>query len=257
MKNFLTKLRTRFFALTAQPVVWVLARAGRDVIRRDKYGYDAFLDIDRLSQAWQYSIDVFFDVGANDGGTIRLAKRRFRNCRIIAFEPHPRTFLKLTQNTAKIQKVELMNIALGSEIANKTMYEYDLSVLNSLVPNAQFAVRFGSEAHQIEVRCTTVDTFCSERGIKQIDVLKIDTEGFDLEVLKGASSMLALQAIKFIYFEFNDVHPRKDSSGGALAPIDELIRPYGYRFIATYNDYVVTEGELFLVSNALYTLPPF
>jgi hypothetical protein len=87
-------------------------------------------------------------------------------------------------------------------------------------------------------------------------MLKSDTEGFDLEVLKGASSMLAQRAIKFIYFEFNDIRPRNDTSGGALAPIDQLIRPLGYRFIATYNDYVLPDGELFLVSNALYALPP-
>ncbi len=68
--------------------------------------------------------------------------------------------------------------------------------------------------------------------------------------------MLAQKAIKFIYFEFNDIIPRRDASGGTLAPIDQLIRPHGYRFIATYNDYVLPEGELFLVSNALYALPP-
>ena len=71
-----------------------------------------------------------------------------------------------------------------------------------------------------------------------------------------ASSMLEQQAIKFIYFEFNDIYPRSDAFGGALTPIDEWIRPHGYRFIASYNDYVVTNGELFLVSNALYVLPP-
>ena len=83
------------------------------------------------------------------------------------------------------------------------------------LPNAQFAVRFGMVARQIQVRCTTVDSFCSERGVKQIDVLKIDTEGFDFEVLIGARSMLAQQAIKFISFEFNDISPRKATAGGA------------------------------------------
>ena len=45
-------------------------------------------------------------------------------------------------------------------------------------------------------------------------------------------------------------------SGGALLPIAELIAPYGYHFVATYNDYIVTEGEMFGVSNALFALPP-
>jgi hypothetical protein len=94
--------------------------------------------------------------------------------------------------------------------------------------------------------------FCAERGIKKIDVLKIDTEGFDLEVLKGASTMLKLGAISFVYFEFNEIQVAASAAGGALLPIDEFLRRYQYRFIATYNDYVVTDGDLFAVSNALY-----
>jgi FkbM family methyltransferase len=244
-------------SVVVRPIKWALHRTGRTVINRNMYGYDAFADIKRLSLAWQYCIDVFFDVGANDGGTITRARHNFGGCRIIAFEPHPKTFGQLTYSMAKIPNVELLNVALGSEIGEKMMFEYDFSPINSLLPNAQFAVRFSKDASkQIQVDCTTIDRFCSDRRIKKIDILKIDTEGFDFDVLKGATSMLAQHAIRFIYFEFNDITPRSGASGGALMPIDQLIRPHGYRFIATYNDYVVPEGELFLVSNALYALPP-
>jgi FkbM family methyltransferase len=251
-------------SILVRPIKWALHRTGRTVIDRNTYavitnayGYDAFADIKRLSQAWQYSIDVFFDVGANVGETIARARHNFGGCRIIAFEPHPKTFGQLTYNMEKIPNVELLNVALGSEIGEKILFEYDASQINSLLPNAQFAVRFSKDVgKQIQVDCTTIDRFCSDRGIKKIDILKIDTEGFDFDVLKGATSMLAQQAIKFIYFEFNDISARSGTSGGALMPIDQLIRPHGYRFIATYNDYVVPEGELFLVSNALYALPP-
>ena len=86
-------------------------------------------------------------------------------------------------------------------------------------------------------------------------MLKIDTEGFDLEVLKGAAAMLKRGAISFVYFEFNDIQPDENSAGGALAPIDEFLRRHQYRFITSYNDYIVTDGDLFAVSNALYALP--
>jgi len=38
-------------------------------------------------------------------------------------------------------------------------------------------------------------------------------------------------------------------------PFDVLLRPYGYRFVASYNDYIGTSGEMFSVSNALFALP--
>jgi hypothetical protein len=123
-----------------RPIAWAFARAGYDVFRhigygRVGYGHDAFLDIDRLSSTWQYSIDVFFDVGANDGGTIRRARNSFRNCQIIAFEPHPMTFQRLTENMRNVPNTKLVNLALGSEIADKTMFECDLPPVNSLLPN--------------------------------------------------------------------------------------------------------------------------
>lgn len=244
-------------SFVVRPIKWALYRSGRVIINRNTYGHDVFADIERLSQAWEYSIEVFFDVGANEGETITRARHNFESCRIVAFEPHPKTFEQLTSNMAKIPNVELLNLALSSEVGKNVMFEYENSKINSLLPNAQYVARFADDAsRQIWVDCTTIDQFCSDRHIKKIDVLKIDTEGFDLEVLKGAASMLAQQAIKFIYFEFNDISPRNNASGGALMPIDQLIRSYGYRFVATYNDYVVPEGELFLVSNALYALPP-
>jgi hypothetical protein len=94
-----------------------------------------------------------------------------------------------------------------------------------------------------------------ERKIEKIDVLKIDTEGFDLEALQGADTMLDRGAISCFYFEFNDIQPDENSTGGALSPIDDFLRRCQYHFIASYNDYVVAHGDPFAVSNALYVLP--
>ena len=251
--------------LVTRPMKWVLAKAGWDVVKtypgwdliqRDRYGYDPFLDIERLSRLWKYSVRVFFDVGANDGATIRWAKSAFPNCRVVAFEPHPETFLRLKENMRSFENLELVNMALGDKTAEVQMFEYDESVLNSLLPNAPFAVRFSKTPREIKVPCTTVDKFCAENGIAKIDVLKIDTEGFDLQVLNGASSMLKDNSINFIYFEFNDIQQNEGTQGGALVPIDKFIRPFGYQFIAAYNDAIEPHDDVFTISNALYALPP-
>jgi hypothetical protein len=84
--------------------------------------------------------------------------------------------------------------------------------------------------------------------------LKVDVEGFELEVLKGAETMLGRGAISFVYFEFNDISSEENTTGGALAPVDELLKRHGYHFIASYNDYLIGDSELFAVSNALYAL---
>ena len=235
-----------------------LARTGRIIIPLQQYGVDPFRDIQRLSSLWGLDIRVFLDIGANRGQTTRAALEAFPCCRVIACEPDPTAFQILSDGYADNEKVELIDSALAAEAGDRVMYDYgDGSSINSLVPNAQFTVRFNNrESKRLNVSCTTIDRLCSDRGIEKIDVLKIDTEGFDLEVLKGATSMLSRRAVNFIYFEFNDISDRDGASGGALAPVDHVLRQFGYRFIASYNDYIVPTGELFLVANALYALPP-
>jgi FkbM family methyltransferase len=236
---------------------WLLVRSGFSLVQlSSRYGVEPFSDIKRLSEKWNYSIREFFDVGANEGQTALNALMYFPEARIFSFEPHPATYSALVSKLGHRTNLRCVNLALGSEAGELEMFEYESSVLNSMVPDAQFAVRFGTTGRKIPVQCTTLDRFCSEADINALDVLKIDTEGFELEVLQGASMMLQRRAIKFVFVEFNNLQPQEGRSGGALLPIDSLLRPYGYRFIASYNDLIVTEGEMFLVSNALFALPP-
>jgi len=241
----------------AKAVKWVLARQGFVLFRAtSKFGLDPGADINRLASDWNYPITLFFDVGASDGETAVTALRQFPKARVISFEPHPVTFSELMTRMGDEARFQGVNSALGSEIGEVEMFEYDNSKINSLTDKAQYAVRFGQKSLRIGAKCTTLDAYCAQSKIERIDVLKIDTEGFDFNVLQGSSVMLQKHAIKFIYFEFNDLQPREGTFGGALMPIYALLRPHGYRFVASYNDYIVTDGEMFSVSNALFALPP-
>jgi FkbM family methyltransferase len=231
------------------------ARAATWFLAREKYGLDPLRDIKRLAATWDYPLTLVLDVGANDGGTARLALRAFPTAQVISFEPHPATFAQLTDRLGRHPRFRATAVALGSEIGEAQMFEYPNSGVNSLVSNAPFAVHYGRTGRSISIKSTTLDQFCEERGIGRVDVLKIDTEGFDHVVLQGARELLQRQAIKFVYVEFNDLQPKDGVFGGALMPIDALLRPHGYRFVASYNDYIVRRG-MFCVSNALFALPP-
>ena len=241
-------------SLIANPLRRLVARAGYEMVPLNAFGHDPFRDIRLLNEKWNCTVQVFFDVGANDGGTSLKAVRQFPGAKIFAFEPHPEVFLRLAEATKEHASIHPVQVALGVKAGDQVMHTYKESLINSLVPNARFPVRFGEKSSPITVKCTTVDLFCAERKIEKIDVLKIDAEGFDLEVIKGADAMLKKGAVSFVYFEFNDIQPRDYLWGGALAPIDEFLRLYQHRFIASYNDYIATDGELFAVSNALYAL---
>lgn len=224
--------------------------------RRHRFGRDGFSDIAQICGRWQCSVDLIVDVGANEGQTVGRVLAEYPGARVIGFEAHPPTFALLEHRYETNSSVELHNLALSNQTGRLDYFVYDKTVLNSLIPDAQFAVRFNKSGRRTTVESTTLDSFCSEQAITHIDVLKVDTEGSELTVLEGARAMLERRAIRFLYVEFNDLRARAGASGGTLLPIDDLVRPLGYRFIASYTDYVVTDGDLFGVSNALYATAP-
>lgn len=236
----------------------LLERQGWVLIRPNlRFGIDPFVDVAVLSDRWNYTIKTIFDVGANEGQTAAKALKCFPRAKVISFEPHPATFARLVSRVGSLPRFTAVNLALGNEVKNDVqMFEYDGSLLNSLIPNAPYPQKFAYRSRCIFVKCTTLDTFCSERGIDEIDLLKVDTEGFDLFVLKGAAAMIEARAIRFVYVEFNDLQKGGDDLGEALLPIDDLLRPHGYRFIATYVDNILTDGKMIAISNALFALPP-
>jgi FkbM family methyltransferase len=145
---------------------------------------------------------VFFDVGANRGAYAAYLHMLVPAARIYAFEPHPRSFALLAESAGS-DTIVPVNKALSDAPSHMTLYDFadhDGSTQASLSPDA--VKLFSSRVVKHAVECTTLDIFMRENGIEKIDFLKVDTEGFDLSVLQGASNALAENRIGVIQFEF-------------------------------------------------------
>ena len=250
-RSFLHRFLFACFNLLARP----LLRAELLVTDSSRFGICHYNDIERLAAAWSIHLSTIFDIGANNGSTALELTRRFPSARIFSFEPHPTTYAQLTGAAAAHPQIHTTNSAVGATVGSLPMTVYTDSRVNTLSSTFHAAGRF-QPTLPIQVPVTTIDTFCTTQSIHTIDLLKIDTEGFDLMVLHGASANLQRGAIRFIYVECNDLQAGPTDSGTGLLPIDQFLRPFGYRFIATYNDYNNLDGRLFQSSNALFALPP-
>jgi len=214
------------------------------------------LDIERLAQMSNVPIRTFFDVGANVGQTSQLALTWFQQAQVFAFEPDPAVFAKLVNSVGGHCRFTSYNLALSNINGRVPFFEYGSSTLGSLIPDAQYAVRTRISPTQITVDCTTLDEFCTLHAVQQVDVLKIDVEGCDLLVLRGAERLLSAGRVRLIYVEFNDMSPRPGCTGGALTPISDFLTPFGFRFIATYPDYMEYGEDMHVGANALFFRPP-
>lgn len=219
------------------------------------FGRDVWFDIARLSERWDIPIKCVFDVGANIGQSSRTMLAYFPDAKVYAFEPHPGTFERLAELLAG-RHVEAFNIALADQSGEVELFTYEADQINSLTPTSRFAVRFGKIGKPMPIQVSTIDEFCCLHGIKTIDVLKVDTEGCELNVLKGATEKLKSHGVRFVYAEYNDILQQSGTTGGALAPISALLESHGFSFVASYTDDVVTDGEFFAVHNALFAASP-
>lgn len=148
---------------------------------------------------------VLLDVGANIGKYALSLSREFPDAKIFSFEPNRNTFKILKQNVK--DKAECINAGLGSEVKTGKIYTYADSLTSSHASIYSDVFKVFHEAEKvvdIDFEMITIDNFCAQRGIKEIDLLKIDTEGNELEVLKGGRKMLSEDRIKVIQFEFGE-----------------------------------------------------
>lgn len=190
-------------------------------------GFNWLLDIERLAQP--ESIKSIFDVGANTGQTTTLLSARFPSAKILSFEPLPSTFSELKKNTAGLNNVDCMNFALGSENTVLDLHPKTASTQNSLLPDLNQPNGAPSE----RVKVTTVDEMLRANHIGHLNLLKTDTEGFDLEVIIGAKSALSQEDIDMIVVEVG-FHPKRRHHT-YLPDVQAALLEHGYDLYSIYD----------------------
>ncbi|WP_162426877.1 FkbM family methyltransferase [Pontibacter pudoricolor] len=209
-------------------------------------GTDLAVDI---STRLRFAPRTIFDVGANVGQTAKRFDSIFEGAKIYSFEPVNSTFMQLVGNLDSRRNIVLENIALGESDSTEeiSLFEGELSVLNSLNQNS---MNRDCEARKEMIKILKLDTYCSLNKIESIDLLKIDTEGYELQVLKGAQYFLESGKIKMILAEvgFNVKNKRNTH----FNELNEFLTSYNFNFHSMYDvsNQFIKHGENF--ANVLY-----
>jgi FkbM family methyltransferase len=143
---------------------------------------------------------VLFDVGANRGDwtvhATEAASRSQQNVAVTAFEPCSETRELLRQRLSGIEAVTISNLALSRKTGTAEFYSGGAGAGTNSLSSVS------GEAHET-VQLSTIDAYLSQIGSRAISLLKIDTEGFDFDVLLGATEALSNGAIEIVQFEYN------------------------------------------------------
>jgi len=163
-------------------------------------------------------INLLIDIGAHKGLYFLELQKKIKINKIIGFEPNPVIYKILEKNISKYSdKIKIYKLATGSKNTNTILnvnLESSSSSINSLNHNSKYFKRkfkilnfFGNQKiiTPTKINIIKLDDFIYENKIKLIDLLKIDTEGFEYNTLLGISKNL--NKIKLIHFEhhFDDM----------------------------------------------------
>lgn len=175
---------------------------------------------------------VAFDVGANIG-EISLLFSRFvgANGQVHSFECTPDTFNRLQQiiSTARRKNITLNKVCLSDKEGAVLFHVYDEehAAWNTMAdrPLENYGINV-KPVHTEELAATTIDSYCESMSIPRIDLLKIDVEGAEYQVIKGASRMMKEKRIGCLVFEFGQT---TFDMGNAPGMLQDLVASHGYR----------------------------
>jgi FkbM family methyltransferase len=194
------------------------------------------------------------DAGANIGlHTLFFAKRVGPEGRVYAFEAGQDAFgrLQIHVDRNQLANVRCFHCALGAAEGVVALAE------NCQDNSRNFVVESSSKAIGTKnIALRPLDQVLKEESVGRVDFLKIDVEGFEPQVLEGASTYLRQQSIRVLQLELDDSSLAR--SGYTAAQVGNMLHDAGYRCAewshqsksfrpankASFNTFFVTENEL-------------
>jgi FkbM family methyltransferase len=163
---------------------------------------------------------TFVDVGANKGDFSLIAARVMNDeGRVLSFEPSPENcgWIRKSVELNGYRSIALHELALSDFEGHVPLYLGERSGWHSLLPGER-------HGESIEVAARTLDSVLADTGDAHVDVLKIDVEGAELQVLRGAERTLAEQPPRAVLL---DLHPAR---GVDPAEVISILARHGFSF---------------------------
>lgn len=219
-----------------------------DIVSRASFGSEIVRDIGKILPPAK--VQVVFDIGANLGDTTVEFAEVFKNASIYSFEPDPATFEKLNARVKPQSRLKAYNFGFGSAAGSKALTVNKVSGGNSFLEISPAISEFAQGAWtepvgKVSAEIRTLDDFCRENSIKEIDLVKIDTQGFELEILRGGQQVITPARTRAIHIEVLFVELYKNQ-----VFFDEVYKELcgrGFRFVGLYNRFYKPEAPHYLL----------
>jgi FkbM family methyltransferase len=179
---------------------------------------------------------TIFDIGAHKGKLSKMFNEVYEECSIYCFEPN----IYLHKHIRRIsENIKIYDYAVGDKLEEKEFFLNNIDLTSSLskLNKKSFYLKIKKlfiDAPLInskkKIKVVTLDKFCKSKNIKEIDFLKIDVEGYELMVLKGAKEII--NNVKYVMIEIqkNDMYQEYSRE-----KIKDFLLKNNFRLIKKFN----------------------
>lgn len=186
-------------------------------------------------------INSICDIGAHHGDISLKLSTLFPESKIYSFEPYSQSYEALKKKVEINSNIVPVNCALSSSNGEMNLYINTQDSTNSLSPTGEMGKKYQSwqtETLSTEiVRVLTLNSWAKQNSIKEIELLKLDVQGFELKVLQGAEDYLK-STVRLIYTEIEFVKIYKENC--LYFELEGYLRQFSFELFQLYN---LTSGD--------------
>lgn len=169
---------------------------------------------DRLKRGefdWLRKLDIntIYDVGANNGEFVKFISKIFPEAQIYSFEPLKEPFDELKSNTSRVNKIKYLNYALGDYDGESSIYHNQFSPSSSILKMTDAHKNpfpYTKESYEEKIKIKKLDSVFQEFENRENILLKIDVQGFEMNVLKGSESFISSVGMIIIETSFETLY---------------------------------------------------
>lgn len=190
--------------------------------------------IEHIPGLRQLSVDGVIDVGANVGQFSLTCRILYPSVSIVAFEPIPQAAALYRRVHAECPRVTLNEFALGTEAGTAVLHLSRSADSSSLLPIGELQTSVfpkTEEVGTIEVPVARLDDFSSTWSGRKNQLLKLDVQGFELNVLLGGQQ--TLQSCRFVYVECSEVQLYKGQA--VRQEVSSFLESKGFEEAGRFN----------------------
>lgn len=172
--------------------------------------------------------DVVFDVGAHRGDWTACVLTMRQPASLHLFEAAPQMLAELEARDFSFDGLlTIESAAIGASEGYGAFHCYmDSPAWSGFYRREDAERQFGKQAPRlVQVRTTSLDTYCANKNIRHVNFIKIDVEGAELDVIQGASELLSRGAVDYVQFEYGGTY---QDAGVKLRQVYSYLKRFGY-----------------------------